>query len=149
MSHDNVFYFKLWWLFCVAEQNHFSRDRGSPKEYFCENILKSSHWPTKINAMSFKSFSIFSSGSHFVQPIGTISAILIAVTQDIDLWNYFEIRQLAYEKMLFKGFSIFRSGSHFVQWSKTVLAILVEGHPRNIPVELFWNQAIGLWDVVI
>ena len=39
--------------------------------------------------------------------------------------------------MSFKGFSFFRSGGQFVQWSRTILAILVEGHPRNIPVELF------------
>ena len=29
-----------------------------------------------------------------------------------------------------------------------ILAILVEGHPRNISVKLFWNQAIGLGDVI-
>ena len=39
--------------------------------------------------------------------------------------------------MSFKGFSIFSSGDHFVQWRKMILAILVEGHPRNIIVNLF------------
>ena len=39
--------------------------------------------------------------------------------------------------MSFQGFSIFSSGGHFVQQSRTILAILVEGHPRNISVELF------------
>ena len=39
--------------------------------------------------------------------------------------------------MSFKDFSIFSSGGHFVQWSKKILALLVEGHPRNISVELF------------
>ena len=34
-------------------------------------------------------------------------------------------------------FSIFSSGGHFVQRSGTILAILVEGHPKNISVELF------------
>ena len=36
-----------------------------------------------------------------------------------------------------KGFACFRSGDHFVQGSKTILAILVEGHSRNISMELF------------
>ena len=51
--------------------------------------------------------------------------------------------------MSFKGFSIFCSGSHFVQWSRIILAILVEGHPKNISVKLFGNQAIGLRGEVI
>ena len=50
--------------------------------------------------------------------------------------------------MSFKGFSIFISGGHFAQHSVTILAILVEGHPRNISVKLFWNQAIGPGDVI-
>ena len=65
--------------------------------------------------MSFKGFSTFSSGGHFVQ----LRAIGLK------------------DEMSFKGFSIFSSGSHFVQWSLTVLAILVEGHQRNISVTLF------------
>ena len=51
---------------------------------------------------------------------------------------------LALEKMSFKSFSIFSSGGHFVQQSRTIVAILVKGHPRNIPVKLFWNRPIGL-----
>ena len=43
-----------------------------------------------------------------------------------------------------KGFSNFSFDSHFVQRSRTILAILVKGHPRNIPVKLFWNLPIGL-----
>ena len=39
------------------------------------------------------------------------------------------------------------SGDHFVQWSGTMLAILVEGHPRNIPVELFCNLPMGYKDM--
>ena len=36
----------LWRQFCSAERNHFSTfDRGPLKEYFCEIILKSGHWP--------------------------------------------------------------------------------------------------------
>ena len=46
--------------------------------------------------------------------------------------------------MSFKGSSSYSSGSRFVQWSGTILAILVEGHPRNISVELFCNRVIGL-----
>ena len=52
--------------------------------------------------------------------------------------------------MSFKGvFSIFRFDGHFVQRSRTILAILVKGHPRNIPVKLFWNQPIGLGGDVV
>ena len=56
------------------KQNHFSNfGRGSPKEHFCEIILKSGHWPRRC---CLKVFSIFSFGRHFVQRSGTISAIL-------------------------------------------------------------------------
>ena len=51
--------------------------------------------------------------------------------------------------MSFKGFSIFSSGGHFVQGSGTILAILLEGHPRNISMELFLNQFISLGGDVI
>ena len=38
------FYFKLWWPFCSAEQNHFSIfGKGSSKKYFCKIIMKSGH----------------------------------------------------------------------------------------------------------
>ena len=57
---------------CSAERNHFSNfGRGSPKEHFCEIILKSGHWPSR------RCFSTFSSGGHFVQWSVTILAILI------------------------------------------------------------------------
>ena len=39
--------------------------------------------------------------------------------------------------MLFLGLSIFSSGSHFAQQSGTLLTILVEGHLKNISVNLF------------
>ena len=51
--------------------------------------------------------------------------------------------------MLFKDFSNFSSGGHFAQRSRTILAILVEGHPRNISVELLCNLIIGLEGDVI
>ena len=56
---------------------------------------------------------------------------------------------LALEKMSFKSFSLFSSGGHFVQQSRTIVAILVKGHPRNIPVKLFWNRPIGLGGDVV
>ena len=71
-----LFFFLLWWSFCSAEQNHFSNfGRGSSKEHFCEIILKSTHWPWRRGRL--KGFSIFSSDSHFVQPRGSILAILV------------------------------------------------------------------------
>ena len=39
---------ELWWPFCSAEWIHLSNfGRGSPKEHFCEIILKSRHWPRR------------------------------------------------------------------------------------------------------
>ena len=39
---------------CSAEWNHFgSFGRGSPKEHFCEIILKSGHWPSRCCLMVF------------------------------------------------------------------------------------------------
>ena len=47
------------------EQNGFSTfGRGSPKEYFCEIILKSVHWSSRRCHLQV---FIFSSGGHFVQ----------------------------------------------------------------------------------
>ena len=38
----------LWQPFCSVEQNHFSNfGRGSPKEHFCEIILKLGYWPRR------------------------------------------------------------------------------------------------------
>ena len=65
--------------------------------------------------MSFKGFSIFSSGGHFVKWSGTILAILVkGQERNISVKYFFEIVPLAWEEMLFKGFSIFSSGGHFV-----------------------------------
>ena len=56
--------------------DHFSNfGRGSLKEHFSEIILKSGHWPRRRCCLMF--FSIFSSGGHFVQPSGTILALLV------------------------------------------------------------------------
>ena len=48
---------------------------GSFKEHSCVIILKSADWPRR--RCYFTSFSIFSSGGHFVQRSGTILAILV------------------------------------------------------------------------
>ena len=59
----------------VSEEYHSSNfGKGSPKKHFCEIILKSGHWFRR--RCHLKVFSIFSSGSHFVQGNGTIFAIL-------------------------------------------------------------------------
>ena len=58
------------------EQNHFSNSgKGSSKEHSCEIILKSAHWPRRKCGLN--GFSIFRFDSHFVQPSGTILAILV------------------------------------------------------------------------
>ena len=47
--------------------------------------------------------------------------------------------------MLIKGFSIFFiSCGHFDEGLGAILARVVEGHPRNISVNLFLNQTTGL-----
>ena len=48
---------------------------GLPKEHFCEIIIKSNKWP--MRKCRFKTFSILSSGGHFVQQSRTISALLV------------------------------------------------------------------------
>ena len=80
--------------------------------------------------MTFKDFSIFSSGSHLVYRSGTILAILVG--------SHLGNIPMKFESYWPKGsggvsfygnyprFSIF--GGHFVHRRETVLAILVEGH---------------------
>ena len=89
--------------------------------------------------MTFKDFSIFSSGGHLVYWSGTILAIL----EGGHLGN----TPMKFESHWPKGsggvsfygnypwFSIFSSGGHFVHRSETVLAILVEGHLSNISMK--------------
>ena len=86
--------------------------------------------------MTFKDFSIFSSGSHLVYRSGTILAILVG--------SHLGNIPMKFESHWPKGsggvsfygnylqFSIFSSGGNFVHRSGTVLAILVEGHLSNI-----------------
>ena len=58
---------------------HFSNfGKGSPTEHFCEIILKSVYWSRRrchLKLLGF--FSIFSSGTHFVQWSETFLAILV------------------------------------------------------------------------
>ena len=89
--------------------------------------------------MTFKDFSIFSSGGHLVYRSGTILAILVG--------SHLGNIPMKFESHWPKGsggvsflsklfmISIFSSGGHFVHWSRTVLAILVEGHLSNIPMK--------------
>ena len=148
MSFNEFFYFKLWWPFCSVEQNHFSNfGKESPKEHFCEIILKSGDWSR--SRCPLKVFLFFSCGRHFVQGNRTILAILLEDHPRNISVNYFEINPLAWEDISFKGFSIFSSVGHFVQRIGTILPVLVEGHPRNFAVKLFQNRAIGLPGYVI
>ena len=90
--------------------------------------------------MTFKDFSIFSSGGHLVYRSGTILAILVG--------SHLGNMPMKFESHWPKGsgvlafkanyslFSIFSSGGHFVNQSETVLAILVQGHLSNIPMKL-------------
>ena len=89
--------------------------------------------------MTFKDFSIFSSGGHLVYWSGTILAILVG--------SHLGNIPMKFESHWPKGsggisfygnyprFSIFSSGGHFVHQSETVLAILVEGHLSNISLK--------------
>ena len=89
--------------------------------------------------MTFKDFSIFSSGGHPVDRSGMILAILVGS----HLGNIPMKFELHWPKgsggVSFYGnyprFSIFSSGGHFVHRSETVLAILVEGHLSNISLK--------------
>ena len=89
--------------------------------------------------MTFKDFSIFSSGGHLVYRSGTILAILVG--------SHLGNIPMKFESHWPKGsggvsfygnyprFSIFSSGGHFLLRSKTVFAILVEGHLSNTPLK--------------
>ena len=89
--------------------------------------------------MTFKNFSIFSSGGHLVYRSGTILAILVG-SHLSNIPMKFESHWpkgsggVSFLSKLFTIF-FFGSGGHFVHWSGTVLAILVEGHLSNIPMK--------------
>ena len=86
--------------------------------------------------MSFKGFSIFSSGDHFVQQSrthfgnfgkGGYEKHFCEIILKSGHWT---------RRRCLKVFSIFSSGGNFVQRSTTFLAILVKGHKRNTSVKL-------------
>ena len=89
--------------------------------------------------MTFKDFSIFSSGGHLVYRSRMILAILVG--------SHLGNIPIKFESHWPKGsggvsfygnyprFSIFSSGGHIVHRSKTILAILVEGHLSNISLK--------------
>ena len=77
--------------------------------------------------MSYKAFSIFSSGGHFVQRSKIILPILVKC-HPRNVSVKFVLR-LAYGES--SWYSIFSSDGHFVQWSKTILAILVVGSSKE------------------
>ena len=89
--------------------------------------------------MTFKDFSIFSSGGHLVYRSGTILAILVGNHLGNIPMKFKSHWPRVREELAFSAnysrFSIFSSGGHFVQRSETVLAILVEGHLSNIPMK--------------
>ena len=58
-------------------------------------------------------------------------------TQDLSQFIY--IRPL---NILFKDFNIFNSSRNLVKSSRRIWTILVEGQPRNIPVNYFWNWSM-------
>ena len=77
------------------------------------------------------------SGGHFVQPGGTILAVLVKRHK----WNISVklFRNRATGRggdVLLRFYSTFSSSNHFVQQSRTILAM---GRKRNISVKLFWN----------
>ena len=70
----DISYLELWQPFCSAERNHLCNfGRGYHEEQFCEIILNLNLRRRCI----LKIFLIWSSGDHFVQPSGTICAILV------------------------------------------------------------------------
>ena len=88
--------------------------------------------------MLFYEFSIFSSGGHFVQQSRTILAIFgKGSSKEHSCGIILKSAHWPRRRCGLNGFSIFSFDGHFVQRSGTILAILVEGHPRNIHVELF------------
>ena len=88
--------------------------------------------------MLFKGFSIFRSGSHFVQWSRRILAVLVEghprniLVRIILISGYWSMRICRLKVFLF-----FSSSGLFVQRSETLLAIYVETYPRNISVKLF------------
>ena len=89
--------------------------------------------------MTFKDFSICSSGGHLVYRSGTILAILVGSHPGNIPMKFESHWPKGSGGVSFYGnyprFSIFTSGGHFVHRSGTVLAILVKGLLSNIPMK--------------
>ena len=65
MSFEGFFCFKLWWPFCSVERNDFSNFGRGHQKTFLGNYFEMG--PLVQEEMSFKGFSFFSFGCHFVQ----------------------------------------------------------------------------------
>ena len=86
---------------------------------------------------SFKGFSIFSSGNHFVQQSRTILAILVKGRKRNISMKFFLKSGHWPLRCCLQVFLFFSSGDHFIQQSGTIIAILVKGDKRNISVKSF------------
>ena len=119
---------------CSVEQNHFSNfGRESPKENFCEIILKLHEEEMSFKVVFFLFYFIlffflllffvcvcvffFNSGGHFVQRSGTVSAILRKPPKE-QSYRLVEIRLVVTEQNV----------------------ILVEDLQRNNPINFGWNS---------
>ena len=80
----------------------------------------------KLEEMSFKCFSTFSSVCHFVQPSETILAILVEGHRRNTSVQYFEIGPLVKDEISFEDFlHVFVAlAAIFVKWSRTTVTIL-------------------------
>ena len=112
----------------------------------CEIILNLDQWFRRRCIL--KIFIIWSSGDHFVQPSGTICAILVEGIMRKNPVKLFWIWTSGSMRCRLKIFIIWSSGSPFVQRSRNICAILVEGIMRNNSKKLFWIWASGSGDVV-
>ena len=106
--------------------------RGHHEKQFCEIILNLYYW----FRCRLKTFLIQSSGSPFIQPSGSICAILIqGIMRNISIIFFLNLDQWFICRL--QIFLIYSSGGPFVQPSGTVCAILVEDIIRNHSVKLF------------
>ena len=134
MSFKDISYLELWQPLCLVERNKLCNFGGSRhEEQFCEIILNLYQWFRR--RCRLKIFPIWSSGSPFVQLIGTICVRghyeeqFCEIILNLDQW----IRR----RCLLKIFIIWSSDGSFVQRSRTVFfQFLVEGFKRNNSVKL-------------
>ena len=99
MSFKDISYLNPWRPFCLTRQNlSFNFGRGHHIEQFCEIILNLDRW----FRCPLKTFLIYSSGSTFILPSGTI-------------WNGFEFGTVVKE-MSFKDSSYLESWLSLRRW---------------------------------